>query len=66
MVGGDVLPGPMPCETLTCLLNLSIPVQFIRGNGEVAVLEERKGTDAGTLPEQARGVVRWVLNTNGY
>lgn len=41
VVGGDVLPGPMPRETLTCLLDLEIPVQFIQGNGELAVLLPR-------------------------
>src|SRR5207237_10663319 len=38
VVGGDVVPGPMPCESLTCLRNLKLPVQFIQGNGEAAVL----------------------------
>ena len=30
VIGGDVLPGPMPRETLACLLDLDIPVQFIQ------------------------------------
>jgi predicted phosphodiesterase len=38
VVGGDVLPGPMPRETLEYLLALEIPAQYIFGNGEVAVL----------------------------
>ena len=38
LVGGDVLPGPMPRETLDCLLGLDIPVRFIRGNGDRVVL----------------------------
>jgi predicted phosphodiesterase len=59
VVGGDVLPGPMPVETLACLLDLKTPVQFIQGNGEVAVLAELAGTVAYALPEQAREVVRW-------
>ena len=59
VIGGDVLPGPMPRETLAYLLNLDIPVSFIRGNGEDAVLAERAGEDPG-IPEQAREAVRWV------
>jgi Icc-related predicted phosphoesterase len=43
VVGGDVLPGPMPLETLACLTDLDIPVQCIYGNGEVAVLEQMAG-----------------------
>ena len=60
VVGGDVLPGPMPREALTCLLDLDMPVQFIQGNCEVAVLAEMAGTDPGALPEQAREAVRWT------
>ena len=38
VVGGDVVPGPMPRETLRRLLGLDLPTQFIHGNGELAVL----------------------------
>ena len=37
VVGGDVLPGPMPREALVRLLSLDVPVQFICGNGDLAV-----------------------------
>jgi putative phosphoesterase len=60
VVGGDVLPGPMPAETLDRLLNLEIPVQCIRGNGEAAVLAQCAGIESGTLPEQAREAIRWT------
>jgi hypothetical protein len=58
VVGGDVLPGPMPRETLTYLLDLDIPVQFIYGNGEIAVLEHLAGKDPATVPEQYRPLIR--------
>src|SRR5438128_636237 len=38
VVGGDVVPGPMPRETLTRLLDLDLPTHFIYGNGELAIL----------------------------
>ncbi|HEV7516688.1 MAG TPA: metallophosphoesterase family protein [Thermoanaerobaculia bacterium] len=60
VVGGDVIPGPMPRETLARLLDLEIPAQFIQGNGEVAVLAQMAGTDLVTLPEQAREAIRWT------
>jgi putative phosphoesterase len=60
VVGGDVIPGPMPHETFTCLLNIDIPVQCIQGNCEVAALEQWAGTDSGTLPQPARDAVRWA------
>jgi predicted phosphodiesterase len=59
VVGGDVVPGPMPRETLACLLALDTPTRFIRGNGEVAVLAQLAGEDPG-VPQQVRGVVGWV------
>lgn len=59
VMGGDVVPGPMPRETLECLLNLDIPVQFIQGNGEIDALAELAGTGAVRVPEQFREVVRW-------
>ena len=60
VVGGDVLPGPVPVETLMRLFSLEIPTQFIQGNGEVAVLATIAGVDAYPLPEQAREVIRWT------
>jgi predicted phosphodiesterase len=59
VVGGDVVPGPMPAEVIRCLLNLDIPVQFIQGNGEVAVLAQMSGRDP-AVPAHFREVVRWV------
>src|SRR5260370_14399378 len=60
VVGGDVVPGPMPRETLACLLNLDIPVRFIQGNGEIDALAEMAGPGAIRVPEQFREVVRWA------
>ena len=54
VVGGDVLPGPMPRESLACLLDLDIPVQFIQGNGDREVI-----APTGTLPEAYRETMRW-------
>jgi len=60
VVGGDVLPGPMPSETLACLFALEIPVQFIYGNGETAVLEQMAGREPSAVPEQFRPIIRWT------
>jgi predicted phosphodiesterase len=62
VVGGDVFPGPMPRETLTCLLGLDIPAQCIQGNGDREVLALMRGTETGTVPEQFREVMRWNAN----
>jgi predicted phosphodiesterase len=60
VVGGDVFPGPMPRETLACLLDLEIPVQFIQGNGDREVLARMRGMKTGTVPEQFREIIRWT------
>jgi len=59
VVGGDVLPGPMPRETMACLLNLDVPVRFIHGNGDREVLAARRGIETGAVPERFREAMRW-------
>lgn len=63
VVGGDVVPGPMPRETIACLLGLDVPVQFIHGNGDREVLAQMRGTETEWYrgaPEQWREPVRWT------
>jgi putative phosphoesterase len=60
VVGGDVLPGPMPRESLDRLLELDIPVQFIRGNGDRVVLAQLRGNDISEVPEPYREVIEWT------
>jgi len=59
VVGGDVLPGPMPRETIACLLRLDVPVRFIHGNGDREVLAARRGVETGAVPERFREAMRW-------
>jgi predicted phosphodiesterase len=49
VVGGDVVPGPMPRETLRRLLDVNLPVQFVHGNGDLAVLAQMAATDPGAV-----------------
>jgi predicted phosphodiesterase len=60
VIGGDVVPGPMPRETIACLLGLDIPVRFIQGNGDREVLARMRGIETGGVPEAFREVMRWV------
>lgn len=60
VVGGDVLPGPMPVETLARLLHLDVPTRFIQGNGDREVLAAMNGSQIAGLPEQALEAVHWV------
>lgn len=60
LVGGDVVAGPMPRETLTCLLNLTTPVHFIQGNADREIVAQLAGTNTGELPDNVREIARWV------
>jgi predicted phosphodiesterase len=60
VIGGDVLPGPMPRETLACLMALEIPVRFISGNGERIVATCVAGGDITEVPEVHREVIEWT------
>lgn len=60
LVGGDVVPGPMPRECAALLRALDIPTQFIRGNGDRVVLAARSGVDVSSeVPKPFREVIRW-------
>ena len=72
VVGGDIVPGPMPRETLRLLLDLAMPVHFIHGNGELAMLAQMAAADeslvtywgttsGGPLPEKYRAGYRWTV-----
>jgi putative phosphoesterase len=60
VVGGDVLPGPMPRETIACLQELDIPMQCIHGNGDREALAWTRGGETETIPQQYRPAMRWV------
>src|SRR6478736_2011783 len=63
IVGGDVFPGPMPRETLACLLESPMPTHFIYGNGDREVLARIKGIETEwyrAASEQWREPVRWT------
>ena len=59
VIGGDIVPGPMPGEVLDALAGLTGPVRYIQGNCEVAVLAHLAGKDLPPLPEPVRESMRW-------
>ena len=71
VIGGDLVPGPMPREVVDLLRNIEIPLQGIYGNGELAVraqLEARDpehvtywGTTTGKAPpESGKAALQWT------
>ena len=63
VVGSDVVPGPMPRETLRCLLDL--PVHFIHGNGELALRAQLAAEDEGSVREALPRTVPPGLSLDG-
>jgi putative phosphoesterase len=62
IVGGDVIPGPMPSEALAMLFGLELPTRFIMGNGDRETLIARSGSGSSGVPPAFRGVLRWVAS----
>jgi predicted phosphodiesterase len=71
VIGGDLIPGPMPRETVELLGNLAVPRHCIYGNGERAVLAQMAapnpenvtywGTTNGKAPpEGGKAVLQWT------
>ncbi len=60
IIGGDVVLGPMSRECLDRLLDLPIPLHFIQGNCEVAVLNQMAGKLKAKLPEHVLVNIRWT------
>ena len=63
LVGGDVVPGPMPEACLALLEECALPVRYIRGNGEVDVLDVARGMVPPRVPPAFLPVVRWCAGT---
>ena len=60
IVGGDVVSGPMPKETLDLLQNVKSPIRYILGNAETEVLRYLNGEKINGLSERANQEARWV------
>jgi len=60
VVGGDIVPGPMPDECISALEELPVPVRFIRGNGETDILAARHGAELVRVPPRFHETMHWV------
>lgn len=60
VVGGDVIPGPLPRQTLARLIQLGDRVRFIRGNGDREVVAAFDGLPfTPGMSEEVRDRIRW-------
>ena len=62
VVGGDVIPGPMPREAIALLEALNRPTDFLVGNGEREVLALRAGAESTSVPPRFRGMMQWTAD----
>jgi putative phosphoesterase len=60
IVGGDVLPGPMPREALDRLMQLKLPIRFLRGNGDRVVHAQMTGIEPTEVPQAFRVDISWT------
>lgn len=59
VIGGDVIPGPMPRECLDLVLSLGIPTAFIVGNGDRETIAARRGQIGSSIPAAFRDAMAW-------
>ena len=59
VIGGDVLPGPMPRECLDLVLDLEIPADFIIGNGDRETVAAIHGMASSAVPAAFRETMAW-------
>lgn len=60
IIGGDVILGPLSKECLDLLLKYPLPISFIQGNCEVAVLSEMEGHLKENFPKYVLNDIRWT------
>jgi predicted phosphodiesterase len=59
IIGGDLLPGPMPRECLDAVMALGMPTQCLIGNGDRETLAARRGAVGAMVPEFFHEAMHW-------
>lgn len=59
VIGGDVIPGPMPRECMDLVLALELSADFIIGNGDRETIAARNGTMSSLIPASFREAMDW-------
>ncbi|WLR42041.1 metallophosphoesterase family protein [Bacillus carboniphilus] len=60
LIGGDIVSGPMPVETLERIFQLDEKVRYIRGNGDREVVMAYDGQSLQHMSEKGRENQEWV------
>lgn len=59
VIGGDLLPGPMPRECLDLAKFSGIPTHFIIGNGDRETVAAKRGETSSIVPAYFHEAMRW-------
>ena len=65
VAGGDVIVGPMSREVLDRLAALAMPVEYLYGNCETAVLDQLAGRPLAAVPAAYRPTIAWTAEQIG-
>ena len=60
IIGGDVIPGPLPNECLDCIKEFSGDLHLIKGNCEDMVLAVLENRPLPKVPEEVRTNIEWT------
>lgn len=61
VIGGDIVAGPMPVQTLERLFQIDIPIEYIRGNNDRYVVMASEGMPfRPDLSQKFRDRIEWV------
>lgn len=63
VVGGDVVLGPMSNECLSFLESIPIPISYIKGNCEVAILNQLKNKLPDSFPDAIKRQIEWTASS---
>lgn len=63
VIGGDVVAGPLPNETLALLQRSPLPTYCLRGNAESELLRVVAGQEPGGLSAYADAEAHWIAQT---
>lgn len=59
VVGGDLVPGPFPRECFDLLNSLTIPIEYIIGNGDRETLTAKRSGVTAAVPEYFHEAMGW-------
>lgn len=59
IIGGDLMPGPMPRECLDLVRAIDLPASFIRGNGDRETVAAARGKIGAAVPAAFHESMRW-------